>query len=151
LNLFIHYAILIIRIHVRFIQKHHNVKENVAKCARHIKNINKIQNNEVLQATAFKHLPRHTSQSGCPRQFLGHLLLVDDQNSMSSRSSSTSTDCTPAPSNPSFLRNHHMWFRAMSYVIFLSFCHRPVSETFIHNANNGSKHFLTQLLISNNF
>jgi len=37
LNLFIHYTILIIRIHVRFIQKHHIVKKNVAKCARHIK------------------------------------------------------------------------------------------------------------------
>jgi len=53
--------------------------------------------------TLFNHLPRRLSQVGCPRYSLGHLLLVEDQNSMFSRSSSTSTDCTPAPSNPSFL------------------------------------------------
>jgi hypothetical protein len=80
----------------------------------------------LLQAiTLFNHLPRHLSQLGCPRQSLGHLLLVEDQNSMSSRSSSAWTDCTPAPSNSSFLRNHHIRLCVMSKAILLSSCRPP--------------------------
>jgi len=44
---------------------------------------------------------------------------------MSSHSSSACIDYTPAPSNPSFLRNHHNRFRVMSQAILLSFCHHP--------------------------
>jgi len=59
----------------------------------------------LLQAiTLFNHLPHHLSQLACPRQSLGHLLLVADQNSMSSRSSSTWNGCTPAHSNHFFYR-----------------------------------------------
>jgi len=44
----------------------------------------------ILQAiTLFNHLPRRLSQLGGPGQSLGHLILVEDQNSMSSRTSST--------------------------------------------------------------
>jgi len=69
----------------------------------------------LLQAiTLFIHLPRRLFQLGCPRQFLGRLLLVKDQNSMSSRSSSAWTGCTPTPLNPSFLWNHHIRFCVMS-------------------------------------
>jgi hypothetical protein len=100
----------------------------------------------LLQAnTLFNHLPRRLSQLGCPRQSLGHLPLVEDQNSMSSRSSSTSTDCTPTPSNLSFLQNHHKQFRAMSWAIFLSSSHHPErypdsdSETYLHKKNWRSK------------
>jgi len=68
----------------------------------------------LLQAiTLFNHLPRRLSQLGCPRQSMGHQLLVEDQNSMSSRSSSTRTNYTPAPSNTSILRNHHIRFCVM--------------------------------------
>jgi len=97
----------------------------------------KIQNNYALEAITFI-LPRHTSQSGCLLQSLGHLLLVEDQNSMYFRSSSTSTDCTPATSNPSFFWNHHKQLCIMSYAIFLSSCHHPErypgsdSETYLH-------------------
>ena len=70
--------------------------------ATYKKNIKKDPTQVNRVAFTFIHLPRHTSQSGCPLQSFGHLLLVEDQNSMSSRSSSTSTDCTPAPSNPSY-------------------------------------------------
>ena len=82
---------------MRFYLKCHNVKQN----ARQKENIKKIQNNKALEAITFI-LPRHTSQSGCPLRSLGHLLLVEDQNNMSSRSSSTSIDCTPATLNLSF-------------------------------------------------
>jgi hypothetical protein len=44
---------------------------------------------------------------------------------MSSCSSSAWTDYTPAPSNPSFLQNHHIRFHVMSHAILLSFPHHP--------------------------
>jgi len=81
---------------------------------------------------------------GCPQQSLGHLLLVDDQNNKSFRSSLTWNDCTPTPSNFFILRNNHIRFRAMSESILLSSYHSHFStehhldsETYIHNANIG--------------
>jgi len=52
--------------------------------------ITKLFNNKMFQdysrllqvITLFNHLLRRLSQLGCPRQSLGHLLLVEDQNSM---------------------------------------------------------------------
>jgi hypothetical protein len=98
-----------------FIQNTILLNTKMYQNARHIKKHKKknIQQIKTLQAITFNHLPRRLNQLGCPRQSLGHLLLVEDQNNMSFRSYSAWIDCTPAPSNFFILQNHHIRFRAM--------------------------------------
>jgi len=58
--------------------------------AQHIKkHKKKIQQIKTLQTITLNNLPRHLSQLGCPRQFLGHLFLATDQNNRFFRSVSS--------------------------------------------------------------
>jgi len=77
----------------------------------------------LLQAISFNHLLCRLSELGCPLQPLGHLLLIEEQNNKSFRSSLAWNDCTPTPSNCFFLVNHHIRFCAMSKSILLSSSH----------------------------
>jgi len=62
--------------------------------ATYKKNIKKDSNQ--LDIT-FIHLPHRTSQLGCPRQTLWHLLLVEDQKA-----------CPPAPPQPRVIIHRHL-------------------------------------------
>jgi len=111
---------------------------SIPKCATYKKTSQK-------QAITFNHLPRHLNQLGCPRQFLGHLLLGADQNNRF-RSASSCWNCTRAHSPCFFVRFLHIRYRAMSRWFLLSSSHplfliehHSVSETYLHNANIRSK------------
>jgi len=77
--------------------------QNGPKYAAYKKNI---QNNYTSQAITFNHLPRHISQLGCPRQSLGHLLLVEDQSNKSFRSSSVG-----------MIVHRHLWIAFFNWTI----------------------------------
>jgi len=76
---------------------------SITKCSKIFQDYSRL-----LQAiTLFNHLPRRLFQLGCPRESLGNLLLVENQTSMSSHSSSDWTDYTLTPSNLFFTEPSH--------------------------------------------